>query len=669
MKQALFNIIFLQAFFLLGFSGKAVAQSFDCAEELFSKKDKQTRLFGYVNALGEYRVPPTFLKAMPFIGKHAVVQQGKKFGVINCEGILVVPADYDEIAAFSNGKGWVKRGGLWGLVDLKGRLLIQPLYEEVKEINLYSGTVTWVKKQGLWGLISKENGRFLVNPAYEDVSNLSDSAGIGRKTSSQDLVYYGDGRVIIQGMRKVKKVNRNLFIYQSPEQKWGMFNSLAFILIRPENQSVRYNAPYIEVEKEGKYGLRNMKGQEVIPNRYDEIGSFTEGFAAVREGKTWNVLNSRAQAVFTEPLDFARVLNRQAILTRKAGLFGLYQPESKVWILENIHPQIHVSGDGTWLAIRRPTQNGFQYFGLKSKQLETLSFDSLSLSDPESSVRAYSGAQIRFLSDGKPGSEVYQLALPSGRGSYLVRNEGGWGVWTHANPNLVVPSFEKIKAFRIKSEVAFACIKAGQTAWISASGQIRFTLTGEDLQPCQDDLFLLRQKGKWGIADGKGNWLLENKYDSISSPIRLEDEVRFPVLSWRKGKGCLAGPKGLLGEEASGQWVSAGEGLWFVKEEDRFQLLNAQGKVEGELQFDEVRPFSEGNAEVRTGGKWGFINSSGRMVIPARFEEILPYKNGIAYARENGKWGVLKKNGSWLVKPVGTGVELDEDGKRRLILP
>lgn len=647
----------------------AWAQSFDCEEELFSKKDKQTRLFGYVNALGEYRVPPTFLKAMPFIGKHAVVQQGKKFGVINCEGILVVPADYDEIAAFSNGKGWVKRGGLWGLVDLKGRLLIQPLYEEVKEINAYSGTVTWVKKQGLWGLISKENGRFLVNPAYEDVSSLSDSAGIGRKTSSQDLVYYGDGRVIIQGIRRVKKVNRNLFIYQSAEQKWGMFNSLAFILIRPENQSVKYNAPYIEVEKDGKRGLRNLKGQEVTPNRFDEIGAFTEGYAAVREGQNWNVLNSRGQTIFSEPLQSARVLSRDAILVKKSGLFGLYQPETKSWTLEAVYPGIAVSKDGNWLSLSPTGNKGVQFFGLRSRQLESALFDSLSLSDPISSVRAYAGNQIRFLSQGKPGPDVFQQAVPTGKISYLVKNEAGWGVWSPANPRLLTPAYEWVKAFRTKGELGYVAFKAGQLFWITASGQTKGTFAGDELLPCQDEQFLLRQKGKWGLADLKGNILLEARYDSVQSPVRLEDEIRFPVLVWRKGKGTLAGPKGLLGEESSGKWLSAGEGLWFLKEDDQFQLINAQGKIQGELRFEEVRPFSEGNAEVKSAGKWGFINSTGRMVIPARFEDVMPYQNSIAYARENGKWGVLKKNGSWLVKPIGTGVELDEDGKRRLILP
>ena len=212
--KKLFLTIFIN---LIGLN--LIGQSFDCEEELFPKKDKKTRLFGYANAIGEYRVPPKFLKAKPFVGRNAIVQEGKMFGIINCEGVLVLPADYEEISAFSNGKGWVKSNGLWGLADAKGRLLIKPMYEEVKEINTFSGTASWVKKGGLWGLINKENGRFIVNIQYDDISSISDSAGIARKLGFQDLVYYGDGRVIISEMKKVNRLSQNLFTYQSKEGK------------------------------------------------------------------------------------------------------------------------------------------------------------------------------------------------------------------------------------------------------------------------------------------------------------------------------------------------------------------------------------------------------------------------------------------------------------------
>jgi hypothetical protein len=111
--QNIFRFLPLILAILIGCTFPSFGQSYDCEEELFSKKDKQTRLFGYVNAIGEYRIPPAFLKAMPFVGRNAIVQKGKRFGVINCEGILVVPAEYEEIASFSNGKRWIKKAGIF----------------------------------------------------------------------------------------------------------------------------------------------------------------------------------------------------------------------------------------------------------------------------------------------------------------------------------------------------------------------------------------------------------------------------------------------------------------------------------------------------------------------------------------------------------------------------
>jgi hypothetical protein len=125
----------------------------------------------------------------------------------------------------------------------------------------------------------------------------------------------------------------------------------------------------------------------------------------------------------------------------------------------------------------------------------------------------------------------------------------------------------------------------------------------------------------------------------------------------------------ILNDAIDGIWFYARDGSWVVKKKSAFSLWNSQGKQAGDIIFDSYQPFSEGNAPVFVNGKWGFMNHSGRLVVPAKFEEVLGYKNGIAYAKENGLWGVLKKNGSWLVKPSGQAVDIDEDGKRHLVLP
>ena len=669
--QNIFRFLQLLLAFQIGWQYSSFGQSYDCEEELFSKKDKQTRLFGYVNAIGEYRIPPSFLKAMPFVGRNAVVQQGKRFGVINCEGILVVPADYEEIASFSNGKGWVKKGGLWGLADLKGRLLIAPQYEEVKEINVFSGTVTWVKKQGLWGLISKENGRMIINPQYEDVSGISDSAGLTRKNNTHDLVYYGDGRIIISGMKQIRKISRNLFAYQSPDKKWGAFNSLAFILIRPEWDDVKLNGFWVQVEKAGISGIRNLKGAEVTPVKFNQIQEMKEGYAAVKEGESWQILNTAATPILPgDGYDFAHVVSAGIAVVSKGKSYGIWNPSSKTWVLAPAYSMIRTSADCKWLELK--TKDGLVAgFDCITGKFSAPQWDSLAISDPMSQIRGFSKGKVSITSvPSFEQSQFYYKVNLIGSGFATVNESGKSGVVRYRNEFILPLEFDMIRTFRTAAGMAFSAQKDGLKRMYGEKGQA-LTKTGyQEIRPCRNQIFIVETDGKWGLVNESGQWVLEARFDSVVSGVLIKDETDFPVVAYRKGKGALVNGSGSqLTDPMEGVWFSSGEGLWVLKNKSVCHLFNSTGKSMGDIVFDQFLPYSEGTMPVRSGGKWGYLNHSGRLVIPAKFDEALPTVNGLSYVKENNLWGILKKNGSWLVKPAGTSIETDPDGKRHLVIP
>lgn len=653
--------------------GFMAGQSFECEEELFPRKDKQTRLFGYANAIGEMRVQPVFQRAFQFAGRYAIVQQGNRFGVINCEGILVVPADYEEIASFTEGKGWVKKQNLWGMTDTKGRMLIAPQYEEIREINRFSGTRTWVKKQGLWGLMNRENGRMLVQPKYADVSPLSDSAAIGRHDAGQDLVYTGDGRVILAGMKKVRRINNSLFLFRNAEKKWGAFNSLAFLIIRPEWDNIQVNGPFLQVEKEGRTTLRNWRGTELSPVRYASVKPCTDGYtAAFYDGKAF-LLDSRAASVLNENLQDVRVLNRTRVILTRDGKDGLYNPSEKKWILEPVWNRILASADGRWLACQ--SKDGWQVTTTGNPAPQGKFWDSVRIADPADRIRVRLKDKFHLLTSptGPEGEPADEFRLFPG-GTFACRNGNDW-TWLREAGNSTTPvtpeRFADIACLELESRRVFLCRNAqGKAGLLDEKGKTLFPFQYEDLIPAEGKLALVKDNGRWGLTDESGNFRVEARYDSVRPAYRNRMEARFPVLFFRKQKTTAFDARGQADfENEPGFWYPAMPGLWFVREGGSIRLHDKKGKVLGEQVFAEVMPFSEGTAAVRPDARWGYLNPSGRLVIPARFEEITPFQGGTAFARENGKWGVLKRNGSWLIKPVGIGIETGDDGKRKLEMP
>lgn len=673
MLARLYSLLFFGFCLILPVS----AQNYDCEEELFSKKDKKTRLFGYVNAIGEYRIQPVFLKALPFVGKNAIVQQGKKFGVINCEGVLVVPADFDEIASFSNGKGWVKAAGKWGLMDARGKMLIAPTYEEVKEINMVSGQSTWVKKAGKWGLISKENGRFIVQPTYDDISNLSDSAGIGRLSGFQDLVYYGDGRVIISQMRQVVQVSPSLFLYKSKEGFSGAFNSLAFILIRPEWDFIRPNRLLLVVGKGAKRGLRGLRGQEILPCIYDSITPFEEGYTGVLADKIWRIATTAGKFLEGENrFSFLSLFKggiAMAGLPNSAGL-GVFDIGKKSWLVKPDYPLGTQSADGQWLGLRSSKQEGWRLFDIPSRTLVLTNFDSVATSDLGPVYRAYKAGKATLTS--RPAfteGEYFDQIDPIFNTYYLVKKGAQYGVLSKSSIWILTPEWDEIVPFTGKGGRFFKIGRGGNWGVADEKGKVicnpQFAhlhlLEGQTLAASKN-----KDGRNWGLYTFIGQVLGEAKYDSIRFKTDHNEIADFPVLAYRKSKAVLLNKKGEeQGEPIKGHWAYLGDGVWLVKNQPNMTLLDGSGKKLSEAGWEDIGQFSEGLCAFKVAGKWGFVNAFGRVVIPHQYEEVTSFVNGLAYIKSGGKWGVLKRNGSWLVQPVGIGVETDSQGKRKLVLP
>ena len=664
MKQ---NLNFVFFFWIISFP--IFSQTFDCEEELFSKKNRKTRLFGYVNAIGEFRIPPRFLTAKPFVGKHAIVQEGKSFGIVNCEGVLVLPAEFEAIASFSNGKGWVKKMGLWGLADVKGRMLIQPSFEDVKEVNTFNGNVTWVKKAGLWGLVSKENGRFLVQNQYDDISSISDSAGIGRKAGNQDLVYYGDGRVIISGMRQVSRISTNIFLYQSAEGKFGTFNPLAYILLRPVWDGIEYNLPLLKVKRDNVFGLLSVRGETVLEPQFDEIQNFIGGFAIVRKGRNFKVVSTKGEYVSPEgEYSFAEIGKSATSIFSNREKSGIWDLKNKKWLNPLEVQSCKFGQSKKWIEMLNPGLS--RIFLVEKGVFKDVSFDSLSTIDSDLNLRVWtSGNKVAITSF--PDfvlTQTFDAATPIGlKEAFLVRNVNLFGI-VGEDRNLILPiDNQNVNFYKGIKDGYFVIRKNGNFGLTDSRGKILVPATLEAIIPCSNGHLVFSKNQKWGLKAGAETELVEPIFDSIVAPNKEQELFDFPLVGYRKGKCKLIGPKGdFLTDFEKCSWIYLKENVWAKVQSNEYALFNSQAKAQGNLKFQEILEFSEGNAPVKLDGKWGFINLFGRVVIPNQFEEVLPYKSGIAYARQNGKWGVLKRNGTWLVKPIGKGVSIDKTGKRTL---
>ena len=95
----------------------------------------------------------------------------------------------------------------------------------------------------------------------------------------------------------------------------------------------------------------------------------------------------------------------------------------------------------------------------------------------------------------------------------------------------------------------------------------------------------------------------------------------------------------------------------------KWGFIDEQGKLLGEVKWDNIGNFSDGMAMVSSGGKYGFIDKQGRQIGEVRWDQVNAFSNGLAAVKENGYWGFINKNNELVIPCQYTEVAaFSEDG-------
>lgn len=218
---------------------------------------------------------------------------------------------------------------------------------------------------------------------------------------------------------------------------------------------------------------------------------------------------------------------------------------------------------------------------------------------------------------GGPGSYMYRILHNEGLG-FLVKVDEGRGMDSQSircdlegvvdeNGKLIVPCiYNKIY---IIYETPYAIVEKGGDYYENKKGDS-----------------VARKRGKWGVIDCTNNKeIIQCKYDYL--------DYKCVTTNW---------------------W-----GEYLKKPEPGSNYYNALNAFYSSLRI----PFNTGGTPVNNkmyygtprGGRWGFLDLAGNAVIPAEYDEIKPFKDGYAQVYKNGVTSFIDIYG----KPYG----INNDGE------
>ena len=188
--------------------------------------------------------------------------------------------------------------------------------------------------------------------------------------------------------------------------------------------------------------------------------------------------------------------------------------------------------------------------------------------------------------------------------------------------------------------------------------------------------YLLQRDSLWGYIDGSGQWAIEPRFPGAFPFTEGLAGVQDP----ESGAWGFIGPDGAWvieprfgGGEYAFQVAAAvepfSEGLAPVQlgtmQEPRLGMIDPQGTVVLEGDWDELYGFSEGLARAAQEDRYGYIDRSGEWAIQPTFEEAGQFSDGLAPAQlEFGEdYGYIDETGEWAIEPAYRQAERFGDGR------
>jgi|YNPMSStandDraft_2_1061718.scaffolds.fasta_scaffold00049_17 hypothetical protein len=191
-----------------------------------------SKKMGFCYYDGSYMIKEKYTRCFDFSEGYARVEVDGKYGFIDRYGNEITPIKYDEAFDFRDGFALVRINMKSGFIDGSGKEIIEVKYENVfgPKKDLFA-----VKLNEKWGVILKE-GKTVIPFDY-------------------DLIFLND--LII-----IKKDN-----------KYGIAGWNGNIIVEPKYDYIgSFSNGFAIVRIDGKYGLIDDSGKEVIKPKYDDIG-------------------------------------------------------------------------------------------------------------------------------------------------------------------------------------------------------------------------------------------------------------------------------------------------------------------------------------------------------------------------------------------------------------
>lgn len=412
-----------------------------------------------------------------------------------------------------------------------------------------------------WGVINNKGDK-LSNISYDEMVIIPDS------TKNIFIVTYDVDYT--NGTFKTKAIN------EKNEQLFSNYTNVSALVNYDTSNKVWYNNEVLKFEKDGKYGLIDFSGKEVLPANYEDISTMQgieKTLILTKDGK-YGLYNSVSKTVFadttyTSVAPFGKTYNDGYIVKNENGKYGILGSEGKI-ILDATHDKImKVSGNDKYVV-----QDGVKT-KLISKDGTTIletGFDEIIEIDGDNLVIKKAGKYGIINTTGETLIDPAFDYLENCFGDYYIaKTAGNYGV-IKLNKDICIEI--KYKDIKYRNDIAsLICENEDYTSDIY-NRELKFVLTGTI-----------------------------SKVDSEKGYIRARvgNEYKYYNLQY---------------QEITNKEALKNNTLFLVKENGKYGYVNKDGQKVVDCIYDDAQEQNEyGFCAVNKDGKWGVLQRNGSISL------------------------------------------------------
>lgn len=619
-----------------------------------------------------------------------ICKKNGKWGLYNGNGFLLIPCKYDEISGYQNDMAVVVKDSVRGYASKTDFFSVATLKEMPQNhLSLFNENLAPFYQNGKYGFVNKSN-KIVISCEYEMVWGFR--KGLAKVKKDKKLGYinpkneiiipieydelstFSEGLIISKKNGKIGFLNEKNeiiipFIYQDAfpfkdslaivqsgvNQKWGCIDRQGNVKVLFNYDEISsFSEGYARVVFEGKEGIIDKNNVLIKDCIFDKVGKIKNGVAIISYKGRFGLINMNGQFIISPIYEEITRLKGDTFLCKSASFSGFYTKSNQAILPIQYETEKTFIRNAYYALSKQGKRIIFDKYGRKIRQVEG-DFEPISdkyFTEAHSKPVVYDNKGNQVI----PG--MYQSIdyMKNANDLFLVKNDAGmYGVINLENKTLLPFVYQHIKPLH---HTMFMVSGDSLSAVVDSENGTILPPIYQSIETVSEvkDIFIVKLRGKTGVVNAQNKTIIPFSYCNIYKP--YGDNKNYFISRDANGKETLYtfDGKKLTIPPFTEVYLSDNEELILVKNYSLSGLYHIDGTEIYPMRSDEIftSHLNDAFIPIRKGKKWGMIDRKGHIValfeydylklIATKDKNLFIFQQGNKMGIMDEQWNILYEN-------------------------